>query len=51
MNTCVIPDGGHSSNFIRQNEVTLADEPLKIQQLLLESSNEMDKLLCVNFFF
>ena len=32
------------SNFICQNEVNMANEPLKVQQQLLESSSEMDKL-------
>ena len=36
------------SNFIRQNEVNMATEPLKVQQQLLESSSEMDKLRCIN---
>ena len=35
------------SNFIRQNEVNTAIEPLKVQQPLLESSSEMDKLRCI----
>ena len=35
------------SNFIRQNEVNMANEPLKVQQPLLESSSEMDKLRCI----
>ena len=35
------------SNFIRQNEVKEANELLKVQQPLLESSSEMDKLRCV----
>ena len=39
--------GGHMSNFIRQNEVNLADEPLKVEQPLLESSSEMDNLQCI----
>ena len=30
------------SNFIRQNEVNKANELLKVQQPLLESSSEMD---------
>ena len=34
------------SNFIGQNEVNMANEPLKVQQSLLESSSEMDKLPC-----
>ena len=33
-------------NFIRQNEVNMANEPLKVHQSLLESSSEMDKLPC-----
>ena len=31
-------------NFICQNEVNVANEPLKIQQTLVESSSEMDKV-------
>ena len=27
------------SNFIRQNEINMANEPLKVQQLLLERSS------------
>ena len=34
------------SNFICQNEVNMANEPLKVQQPLLGSSNELDKLPC-----
>ena len=34
------------SNIIGQNEVNMTNEPLKIQQSLLESSSEMDKLPC-----
>ena len=30
-----------------KNEVNIANEPLKVQQALLESSNEMDKLRCI----
>ena len=32
------------SNFIRQNEFNVANEPLKVEKPLLESSSEMDKL-------
>ena len=32
------------SNFIRQNEVNMANEHLKVRQPLIESSSEMDKL-------
>ena len=35
------------SNFIRQNEVNMANEPLKAEKPLLESSSEMDKLQCI----
>ena len=35
------------SNFIRQNEVNKANELFEVQQLLLESSSEMDKLRCI----
>ena len=34
------------SNFVRQNEINEANELLKVQQPLLESSSEMDKLRC-----
>ena len=34
------------SNFIRQNEVNMVNEPLKVEKLLLESSSEMDNLPC-----
>ena len=32
------------SNFIRQKEVNMANEPLKVEKLLLESLSEMNKL-------
>ena len=32
-------------NYIRQNKVNMANEPLNVEQPLLESSKEMDKLL------
>ena len=35
------------SNFICQNEVNMANGPLKVQQPHLESSSEMDKLRCI----
>ena len=35
------------SNFICQNEVSMAKEPLQVQQPLQESSNEMDNLRCL----
>ena len=35
------------SKFIRQNEVSMAIEPLKVQQPLLENSSEMYKLRCI----
>ena len=33
--------------FIRQNEVNMANEPLKVEKPLLEKSSEMDKLQCI----
>ena len=36
------------SNFIRQNEVNMANELLKPQQPLLECSSEMEKLQCLS---
>ena len=44
---CINTDGGHMSNYIRQNEVNVANEPLKVEKPLLGSSGEMDKLPCV----
>ena len=35
------------SNFIRQNEVNKANELLKVQHPLLESSSEIDELRCI----
>ena len=32
-------------NYIRQNEVKMTDEPLKVEKPLLESSSEIDKLV------
>ena len=34
------------SNYIRQIEVNMANEPLQVEQTLLESSSEKDKLAC-----
>ena len=42
--TSTIPEGCHMSNDISQNEINMANEPLKGQQPLLEKSSEMDKL-------
>ena len=50
INTSTNPEGCHMSNFIRQiisYEVNKANELLKVQQPLLESSSEMDKLRCI----
>ena len=48
-NSCVQsstkPGGGHVSNCIRQNEVNMADEPFEVEEPLLESSSEIDKLV------
>ena len=38
--TSTNPEGCHMSNFIRQNEVNMANEPLKVEKPLLESSSE-----------
>ena len=35
------------SNFIRQNEGNVANEPLKVEKQLLESSSEIDKSPCI----
>ena len=35
------------SNFIRQNDVNTANEPLKVGKPLLERSSEIDKLQCI----
>ena len=35
------------SNFIRQNEVKMANKPLKVEKPLLESLSEIDKLQCI----
>ena len=47
INTSTNPEGCHMSHFIRQNEVNMANEPLKVEKPLLESSSEMDKLQCI----
>ena len=47
INTSTNPEGCHKSNFIRQNEVNMAKDPFKVQQPILESSSEMDKLQCI----
>ena len=35
------------SKYIIQNEINMANEPLKVQQPFLESSTEMNKLRCI----
>ena len=45
INTSATPEGCHMSNFICQNEVNMANEPLKVEQPLLQSSSEIYKLL------
>ena len=47
INTSTNPEGCHMLNFIRQNEVKMSNEPLKVQHPLLENSSEMDKLRCI----
>ena len=41
------PGGCHMTNFIRQNEAILANEPLKVEKPFLESSSEMDNFQCI----
>ena len=48
-NTSTNPDGSHVYNYIRQIEVNIANEPLKVEQQLLESSSEIDKLPCKTY--
>ena len=45
INTSTNPNGGHTSNYNRQIKVNMADERLKVEHPLLESSSEKDKLL------
>ena len=47
INTYTNPEGCHISNLIRQIMVSLANEPLKVLQPLVESSSEMDNLQCI----
>ena len=47
INTSPNPEGCHMSNFIRHKEVNMANEPLKVQQSLLENSSAMDILRCI----
>ena len=47
INTYTNPDSGHKSKFIRQNEMNMANEPFKVQQVLLGSSSEINKLPCI----
>ena len=47
INTSNNPDGSHMYNYIRQIEVNIANEPLKVE--LLESSSEIDKLPCKTY--
>ena len=47
INTSTNPESCHMSNFIRQNEVNTANEALKVEKPVLESSSEMDKLQCI----
>ena len=41
------PKSCRMSNFMCHNAVNMANEPLKVQQPLQESSSEMDKLRCI----
>ena len=49
INTSTDPDSGHVSDYIREIEVNMTGEPLKVEQPLLESSSEMDKQLPSKF--
>ena len=49
INTSTNPDGSHMYNYIRQIEVNIANERLKVEQQLLESSTEIDKLPCKTY--
>ena len=49
INTSTNPDGSHMYNYIRQIEVDIANEPLKVEQQLLESSGEIDKFPCKTY--
>ena len=46
VNTSNNPDGSHMSNYIRQIEVNMANKLVKVEQPLLKSSSEMDKIPC-----
>ena len=43
--TSTITDGGHMFNYIHQNDVNVTNGPLKVEQPLLETSSELDKLM------
>ena len=47
INASTNPEGCRMSNFICQKEVNMANEPLKVEKPLLESSSEMDKFQCI----
>ena len=49
INTSTNPDGSHMYNYIRQIKVNIANESLKVEQQLLESSSEIDKLPCKTY--
>ena len=49
INTSLNPDSGHKSNFIRRNEVIIANQPLKVQyQQFLGCSSGTDTLPCIS---
>ena len=47
LSTHLQPNGRRMSTFIRQNEVNMASQSLKVKQPLLESSSEIDRLRCI----
>ena len=38
---------GHMSDYIHQNYVNVSNEPIKVEQPILESSSEMDNFPCI----
>ena len=48
INTSITPDGGHTANHIRQNDVSVVTEHLKIEKPFIENSSEMDNFPCIN---
>ena len=47
VNTSTKPEGCNLSNFICKYGFRMANEPLRVQQPLLECSSEVDKIRCI----